>query len=110
MVYGDGKHAHHIIPWVLKELDLVQRAAKSKYAFHINELLNGIPLPSANHLTGHSAYTAKVEEVLTFLNTTVSSNNKAYEEVSSFINYLNNLITTNSTKNLGEISDLINYP
>ncbi|NQZ43802.1 MAG: AHH domain-containing protein [Flavobacteriaceae bacterium] len=53
---GTEQQAHHIIPWAFKDSDIVQKAAKSRNAFHMNEALNGIPLPSTNHLTGHNSF------------------------------------------------------
>lgn len=110
LITGDGKHAHHIIPFDFRTSDLVQKAAKANKRFHISEKINGISLPSTNHLTGHPNYSLKVNEILTRLNQNIGSNNNlAYEELSNFIGYLDNLIRNNSNKNLGEIADLINY-
>jgi|GEM_PF-5467171 len=58
------KHAHHIIPWAKRNLDMVQKSAKSEKAFHMNEALNGIPLLENLHLTGHPTYSNKIEEIL----------------------------------------------
>ena len=112
LVKGDGKHAHHLIPWSKSSHPLVQKAAKSKNGFHLNETLNGIPLPSGNHLTGHSAYSAKVTEVLDKILESLSSGStsEAYLKLKNFIEYLDDLIKSNPNKTLGEIANLINYP
>jgi len=107
LVAGDGKHAHHIIPWGLKDLQLVQKAAKSKNAFHINEVLNGIPLPSSNHLTGHAAYNSKLSQKLDNLNDIATSNEDAFQLLDDFIEDIRNLIIANPNMNLGQIADLI---
>ena len=105
---GDGKH---IIPWDFRESsELVQRAAKSKDAFHINEALNGVPLPSTNHLTGHHLYNAKVLEVVEDLETIATNNDHAYTLLTGLIQHIDNLIKNNPGLNLGQISDLISYP
>lgn len=106
-------HAHHIIPFNFRTSSLVQKAAKSDLVFHISEKLNGIPLPSTNHLTGHNSiggYSDTVGEILEEINDAVGNDyNKAYDELKKFIEYLENLIRNNPDKNLGEISNLINY-
>lgn len=101
-------HAHHIIPFDFRNSSLIQKAAKSDNVFHISEKLNGIPLPSTNHLTGHQAYNTKIGEVLTRINNQVGNNNElAYSELKRFINHLDGLIRNNPNKNLGEIATLI---
>jgi hypothetical protein len=57
---GDPRIAHHIIPWEHAEHELVQKAAQGNGAFHLNELLNGIPLTTVQHSGSHSAYNARV--------------------------------------------------
>lgn len=104
---GTGQHAHHIIPWETGSHPLVQKAAKSSNEFHMNGALNGIPLSSTSHLTGHNIYNAKVTEVLD--NIEAFSPDEAYTELSNFISYLSNLIKNNPNKNLGEIAGMINY-
>jgi len=63
LAVGNPQHAHHIIPWDFRSYSIVQKAAKSNNAFHMNEVLNGIPLPSTNHLTGHNLYSNKIESI-----------------------------------------------
>ncbi len=78
--------------------------------FHISEKLNGIPLPSTNHLTGHPAYSTKIQSIINQLDLIAGNNNsKAYDELEKFISYLEVLIKNNTDKNLGEIANLINY-
>ena len=105
-------HAHHIIPLAFKEHVLIQKAANSPNAFHINEMLNGIPLPSTGHLTGHNVYNAKIQSILTTNNNAIDNMNpdEAFTFLNGLISHINDLILTNSNKNLGEIANLINYP
>jgi hypothetical protein len=67
-----GYQAHHIIPWELRNHPVIQAAAKagSNAAFHMNELLNGISLPTAagaglpKHLGSHPQYSERVAQSL----------------------------------------------
>lgn len=103
-------HAHHIIPFNFRTRPLIQKAAKSNNVFHISDKLNGIPLPSSNHLIGHPSYSLKIDEIIDRINDSVAlDNDLAYQELSSFINYLDNLISSNPNLNLGQIAKLINY-
>ncbi|MBP6039993.1 MAG: AHH domain-containing protein [Flavobacterium sp.] len=52
----DPRQAHHIIPWNKQSKEIVQKAAKSRNAFHMNEALNGIPLSNAVHNGSHANY------------------------------------------------------
>ena len=52
----DPRQAHHIIPWNKQSKEIVQKAAKSSNAFHMNEALNGIPLSTAVHNGSHANY------------------------------------------------------
>ncbi|WP_028284237.1 AHH domain-containing protein [Olleya marilimosa] len=107
---GTGLHAHHIIPWDFRNHDLVQKAANSAGGFNMNEAINGIPLPSGSHLNGHPSYSTKVNDILDNINVDGMDNDEAYTVLSNFINYLDNLINSNQSLNLGEVSELINYP
>jgi hypothetical protein len=64
LVKGDPRLAHHIIPWILRDHNVIQKAANHKQAFHMNELFNGIPLEHAAHSGGHSIYIQKVTQRL----------------------------------------------
>lgn len=56
LVVGNPLVAHHIIPWAQQGHKLIQRAAKSANAFHMNEALNGIPLSTLVHNGSHAHY------------------------------------------------------
>ena len=64
LVKGDARTAHHIIPWEQANHELVQKAAQGNDAFHMNELLNGIPLSPVQHAGSHNLYNEKVRERL----------------------------------------------
>src|SRR5690606_18422492 len=100
-------HAHHIIPLSFKEHVLIQKAANSPNAFHINEMLNGIPLPSTGHLTGHNVYNAKIQQKLTELYNASNTPEQAFDDLVEFIGDLRTLIENNPDLNLGQLTDLI---
>lgn len=108
-------HAHHIIPFDLRELDIVQKAAKSDNVFHISEKLNGIPIPSTNHLTGHNSrggYSDTVRDILIEYseNNPNIDYNGAYNFLNGLTNHIKQLIEANPNMNMGQISNLISYP
>lgn len=103
-------HAHHIIPWEFKDFPIVQKAAYALQGFHMNDILNGIPLPTTAHLTGHAAYNTKIGQVLAVLNNGDPSPLESYQRLTGFASYLKNLIQNNPNLNLGQIAALINYP
>ena len=70
---GDARVAHHIIPWDLWDHPAVQKAAQGNDAFHLNELLNGIPLNSLVHTGNHASYISKVRSRLDAIPTTLDS-------------------------------------
>lgn len=116
-------HAHHIIPYSFGVIDegvgivvsnakkLVQLAAKSADAWHINDILNGIPMPNNLHLTGHSAYTNAIENKLIDLYDNFLSSpddyQGAYLLLSDFVSALKNKIIQNPTWNSGQYVDFI---
>ncbi len=48
------EEAHHIIPWNIRFHDIIQKAAK--VGFHMNDILNGIPLKKFRKLTGEGLH------------------------------------------------------
>ncbi|WP_336689136.1 MULTISPECIES: AHH domain-containing protein [unclassified Chryseobacterium] len=103
-------HAHHIIPWEWRNHPLIQKAAFALQGFHMNDVINGIPLPTTAHLTGHQAYNQKVFDILEQLDIQNPNPAESYNKIIGFTNYLKNLIQNNPNKNLGEIAAIINYP
>ncbi|WP_373523757.1 AHH domain-containing protein [Aquiflexum sp.] len=102
------QQAHHLIPWEMANHPLVQKAAKSADAFHLNEALNGIPVPSAGHLKGHNLYNQKIGEKLDLINSQSPTNDIAFQNLTEFIDDLSQLIQNNPSMNMGQISNLIN--
>ena len=69
--------------------------------------MNGIPLSSSNHLTGHSKYLNKLRTELDVIENADLSFDDTYEAIESLINRIKALIEANPNANLGEIADLI---
>ena len=91
---------------------LVQLAAKysskTKSAWHINDLPNGIKIPSDYHLKGHDIYTNKVKAYMTKLYDNAPGNmEKAYDELTAYTALIKKKIEANPHLTLGEIADLI---
>ena len=112
---GTGMHAHHIMPWDFRNNPLVQKAANSDFGFNMNELSNGFPLPSSNHLNGHNSlggYNDTIQDILTDNQALIDNMNpnEAYNFLSGLTNHIKQLLETNQDLNLGQIADLINYP
>lgn len=105
---SNGQHAHHLIPWEFCNSTIVQKAAKSGDAWHMNDFINGIPIPSTNHLTGHDIYNNKIGQKLTQLNAISNTPQEAYVNLVNFTNQVKTLIQNNPNMNLGQIANLIN--
>ncbi|HLT33426.1 MAG TPA: hypothetical protein VKZ98_06510 [Aquaticitalea sp.] len=84
-----------------------KNTAKSFNPFHKHEELNGIPLPSTGHLTGHNVYNAKIQQKLTELYNASDTPEQAFDDLVEFIGDLRTLIENNSDLNLGQLTDLI---
>lgn len=97
MVAGDGRIAHHIIPFALQENSVIQKAILSKNAFMINEALNGIPVSSAVHAGSHSNYNKIIENYLTIFNTKYpnATPDQCYTEIMRIINLAKKAIVEN---------------
>jgi hypothetical protein len=61
---GNPSVAHHIIPWSKASHPAVQKAAQGSDAFHLNEILNGIPLSTTVHSGNHAAYLSRIQSRL----------------------------------------------
>lgn len=107
-IVSSSQHAHHLIPWELANHPLVQKAAKSKDAFHMNEFVNGFPLPSIGHFNEHNLYNQKIGEKLDLINSQSPTNDIAFQNLTAFIDDLRQLIRNNPSMNIGQISNLIN--
>lgn len=76
---GRNAQAHHIIPWELRKLPIIQRAAAGGFA--MNRGNNGIFLSRAIHNGSHSDYTADVARRLSRINTSGMTDEQVAEAV-----------------------------
>ena len=82
--------------------------SKTKSAWHINDIPNGIVIPADFHLNGHKKYSDKIEAYLTELYDNAPSNmEKAYDELTKYTGLVKKKIEENPNLSLGEIADLI---
>jgi len=93
----DARQAHHLIPWNLQTNPVVQKAAKSGSAFHMNEALNGIPLSTAVHSGSHGNYDGKIAQKLNdFINLNPNATpSECYTKVTQIIQQIRTAIQNN---------------
>jgi hypothetical protein len=99
---GNPLVAHHIIPWAKSTNATIQKAAKSAKAFHMNEVLNGIPLTNAVHNGSHAVYDAKIVEYLEKIPTSATPD-QAYDEVIKIINKVKIAIQNNPNTPINQL-------
>lgn len=102
LVSGDGKIAHHIIPLITEEHDLVQAAAKAGY--DMNALGNAIALDGAIHTGNHDLYSSKIK---TLMDNTWNSNmtpQQAKTALENLINHIKNVIDANPGININNLN------
>lgn len=103
MANGNPLQAHHIIPWGKSGHPVIQKAAQSQQAFHMNEALNGIPLSNTLHNGSHSNYD---NLVLVRLNAIMQSNptpDQAYAAVMELIDDIRSAIQNSPGVHINQI-------
>lgn len=103
MVKGDGRIAHHIIPFALQTHPAVQKAMLSKNAFMINEALNGIPLSSAVHAGSHKHYSDLIENYLNNIPSNLPPD-AVYSEIIKIIDKVKLAIKNNPNTPLNQLN------
>ncbi|WP_348741112.1 hypothetical protein [Tenacibaculum sp. 190524A05c] len=102
-----AKQAHHIMPWadVIKNHPIIQKAAKSGSAFHMNEALNGIAVAAWRNQPNHPVYTNLIKSKLDDFNNLNpnASLNEAYNFVSNLVNDVRTWVINNPNKHLNEL-------
>jgi len=105
----DPRQAHHIIPWELVNdgtQKVIQLAAQSKFPFHVQDALNGIPLSTVQHSGSHPDYTKRVAAALKEISDTYGVNltpEIAYNEILDLTNRIKNAILTNPNTPINQI-------
>ncbi len=106
---GDPRQAHHIIPWELAKegsQTVIQLAAQSRFPFHVQDILNGIPLSSIQHYGPHDVYTRRVREALEEVKARYGSGltpEIAKNELISLTNKIRTAILNNPNLHLNDI-------
>lgn len=108
LIAGDARQAHHLIPWEFTDHAVVQAAAKGTNPFHMNELLNGIPLDKSVHIEGmvHDVYNNNVNAALEAIRTQLGSNinpTNARQAIEALIVQIKAAIAANPGVNLNNI-------
>lgn len=82
--------------------------SKTKSAWHINDIPNGIVIPADFHLNGHKKYSDKIFARLEKLYKDSHGNmEKAYDELTKYTGLVKKKIEENPTLTLSKIADLI---
>lgn len=100
---GNANQAHHIIPLNLQTNEIVQKAAKSGSAFHMNEALNGIPLSTAVHNGSHGNYDAQITALLNVLPANATPT-QCYNKVNEVINIVRTAIANNPNTPINQLN------
>jgi len=97
--------AHHIMPWALRNNNVIQKAAKSGNAFHLNEALNGIPVASWRNQPNHNAYNNLIESKLNTFNNLYpnASVDDAYNFVRDLIEDVRDWVIKNPNSHLNNL-------
>ena len=82
--------------------DVVQKAAKSKHAFHIDEALNGIPVEAWRNQPNHPEYTNQVlKKLQDFSNDNPNATlQECYDFLTDLIDDIKTAITNNPNLHL----------
>lgn len=106
LAVGDLRQAHHIIPINKQGNEVIQKAAQSGSAFHLNEALNGIPLSTAVHNGSHANYDNLVEAGLQRIRNQYGPNmtpQQAYDALTSLINNVRTAILNNPNTPINQL-------
>ncbi len=102
---GDSRVAYHLVPWEHSDKGIIQKAAGAD--FHMNEILNGIPLTTAQHNGSHPLYNDKVRDKLqSLLNQATAfnwSNTQCANAVRNLANDIRNWIITHPNESINNI-------
>ncbi|MCG2611491.1 AHH domain-containing protein [Flavobacterium sp. SM15] len=106
LLTGNANKGHHIIPLNKQTHRVVQKAAKSENAFHLNEALNGIPLSGAVHNGSHFHYDAIIGQKLNDFSTNFpnATPNQCYDKVTEIIQEVRTAIQNNPNTPINELN------
>lgn len=103
----DARQAHHIIPWsiTISNHSVVQKAAKSGNAFHMNEELNGIAVAAWRNQPNHNNYNNLILDKLNRyqqLNPNATLN-QCYDQLTIILNQAKKAIVDNPNVHLNNL-------
>ncbi|MCX8525019.1 AHH domain-containing protein [Chryseobacterium formosus] len=101
------KQAHHIIPWAynIQTHPIVQKAAKSMNAFHLNEALNGIAVASWRNQPNHNLYNNRIFNKLEQFKQAYpnATPDQCYNKLIEIINQAKQAIINNPNSHLNDL-------
>ncbi|NJM79938.1 MAG: hypothetical protein HC854_10530 [Flavobacterium sp.] len=102
---GNGIQAHHLMPWALRNNNVLQKAAKSGSAFHMNEALNGIAVATWRNQPNHNIYNNLINNKLNLFNTNNpnASPMDCYNFVSDLIHDVRTWVINNPNSHLNDL-------
>jgi A nuclease family of the HNH/ENDO VII superfamily with conserved AHH len=92
---SDARIAHHILPWKFWDHPLIQKLAKSKNSFHLNERYNGIALNAIQHAGSHEAYSTRIFNALEGIRQKNLPDDDAFREIKNLIDKITTAINNN---------------
>ncbi|WP_370576811.1 AHH domain-containing protein [Mucilaginibacter sp. AK015] len=90
------------MPWAKQTEAVIQKAAKSKKAFHMNSALNGIPLNTSVHLGSHTVYDGKVARRLNLIDKNLSPEATA-DAIEDLINEIKSKMIANPNTHVNDL-------
>jgi hypothetical protein len=97
------RQAHHVLSRNLKTHDAIQKAAKSKTnPFHIDEVLNGVPVKNWRNQFNHNAYDIRVRNLLNDIPSNLSPE-ETFERLKIIITNLKDVIKNNPNVHLNDL-------
>lgn len=101
---GNSDQAHHIISWAqnIASHNIVQKAAKSANAFHLNNALNGIAVAAWRNQPNHNIYNNRIMARLNALPTNLTPD-QAYAALSNLVSEIRTKIINNPNSHLNDI-------
>ena len=102
LAVGNPLVAHHIIPWGKSAHTVIQKAAKSENAFHMNEVFNGLAVAAWRNQPNHNAYDSLIKSKLDALPSNLT-NDQAYSALTNILNQARQAIINNPNTHLNDL-------
>ncbi len=105
LAVGNADQAHHIMPWAERTHEVIQRAAKSGSAFHMNEALNGIAVAAWRNQPNHNVYNNTIKTKLNdyILDHPNATPQQCYNFISSLIEDVRSWVVSNPNSHLNDL-------